>query len=89
MAVLEGLGKSLDRTIIVGASMAGIVCCEIAVKHRIAGVVSVGPICPGPETKEAFLHRVEVIEKGQFFFVITHTHTHTNGRSRFIKNCIN
>lgn len=46
--------------------MAGIVCCEIAVKHKIAGVVSVGPICPGPETKEAFEHRVEVVKKGQF-----------------------
>lgn len=44
--------------------MAGIVCCEIAVRHQVAGVVSVGPICPGPETKEAFEYRVEVIEKG-------------------------
>lgn len=46
--------------------MAGIVCCEIAVKHKIAGVVSVGPICPGPETKEAFEHRVEVIKTGEY-----------------------
>lgn len=44
--------------------MAGIVCCEIAVRHTVAGVVSVGPICPGPETKEAFEHRVAVIKKG-------------------------
>lgn len=44
--------------------MAGIVCCEIAVRHTVAGVVSVGPICPGPDTKEAFEHRVEVIKKG-------------------------
>jgi hypothetical protein len=44
--------------------MAGIVCCEIAVRHQVAGVVSVGPICPGPETKEAFEYRVEVINKG-------------------------
>ncbi|ROW00151.1 hypothetical protein VSDG_03583 [Cytospora chrysosperma] len=64
VALLEGLGKSLDRTIIIGASMAGIVCCEIAVKHTIAGVVSVGPICPGPDTKEAFEHRVAVVKKG-------------------------
>ncbi|KAL2283204.1 hypothetical protein FJTKL_10090 [Diaporthe vaccinii] len=63
IALLESLGKSLDRTIIVGASMAGIVCCEIAVRHQVAGVVSVGPICPGPETKEAFEHRVAVIKK--------------------------
>lgn len=63
VALLEGLGKSLDRTIIIGASMAGIVCCEIAVKHTIAGVVSVGPICPGPDTKEAFEHRVAVVKK--------------------------
>lgn len=46
--------------------MAGIVCCEIAVKHKIAGVVSVGPICPGPETKEAFEHRVEVVKTGEY-----------------------
>lgn len=65
MALLQKLGKSLDRTIIVGASMAGIVCCEIAVKHKVAGIVSVGPICPGPETKEAFEHRVEVVKKGK------------------------
>lgn len=64
VALLHSLGKSLDRTIIVGASMAGIVCCEIAVKHPVAGVISVGPICPGPEIKEAFEHRVAVIEKG-------------------------
>lgn len=44
--------------------MAGIVCCEIAVRHTVAGVVSVGPICPGPDTKEAFEHRVEVMKKG-------------------------
>lgn len=66
VALLESLGKALDRTIIVGASMAGIVCCEIAVKHQVAGIVSVGPICPGPETKEAFEHRVAVIEQGQY-----------------------
>lgn len=65
VVLLESLGKSLDRTIIVGASMAGIVCCEIAIKHQIAGIVSVGPICPGPETKEAFDHRVAVVKKGQ------------------------
>lgn len=65
MALLHSLGKSLDRTIIVGASMAGIVCCEIAVKHKVAGIVSVGPICPGPEVKEAFEHRVAVVEKGK------------------------
>ncbi|KAJ4423224.1 hypothetical protein N0V82_002085 [Gnomoniopsis sp. IMI 355080] len=63
VALLQNLDKSLDRTIIIGASMAGIVCCEIAVKHKIAGIVSVGPICPGPETKEAFDHRVEVVKK--------------------------
>ncbi|KAF3763895.1 putative alpha/beta hydrolase [Cryphonectria parasitica EP155] len=63
ITLLESLGKSLDRTIIIGSSMAGIVCCEIAVKHQVAGVVSVGPICPGPETKEAFEHRVAVIEQ--------------------------
>lgn len=63
IALLESLGKSLDRTIIVGASMAGIVCCEIAVRHQVAGVVSVGPICPGPETKEAFEHRVAVTRR--------------------------
>lgn len=65
IALIESLGKSLDRTIIVGASMAGIVCCEIAVRHQVAGVVSVGPICPGPETKEAFEHRVAVTKKGK------------------------
>lgn len=69
VALLESLGKSLDRTIIVGASMAGIVCCEIAVKHKIAGVVSVGPICPGPETKEAFEHRVEVVKTGEYLLI--------------------
>ncbi|CAN8104900.1 unnamed protein product [Discula destructiva] len=63
VALLKSLDKSLDRTIIVGASMAGIVCCEIAVKHKTAGIVSVGPICPGPETKEAFEHRVAVVKK--------------------------
>lgn len=45
--------------------MAGIVCCEIAVKHQIAGIVSVGPICPGPETKEAFEERVAVMKRGE------------------------
>lgn len=48
--------------------MAGIVCCEIAVKHKVAGIVSVGPICPGPETKEAFEHRVAVVQKGETVF---------------------
>lgn len=47
--------------------MAGIVCCEIAVMHKVAGIVSVGPICPGPETKEAFEYRVEVVKKGQSY----------------------
>lgn len=65
VALLESLGKSLDRTIIIGASMAGIVCCEIAVKHKVAGVVSVGPICPGPETKEDFEDRVAVMKRGK------------------------
>lgn len=65
VALLEGLGKSLSRTIIVGSSMAGIVCCEIAVKHQVAGVVSVGPICPGPETKEAFEERIAIVNKGK------------------------
>lgn len=63
--LLESLGKSLSRTIIVGSSMAGIICCEIAVKHQVAGVVSVGPICPGPDTKEAFEHRIAVVQKGK------------------------
>lgn len=72
MALLKSLGKSLDRTIIVGASMAGIVCCEIAVKHKVAGIVSVGPICPGPETKEAFEHRVAVVKKGK---ALLHVHS--------------
>lgn len=76
IALLESLGKSLDRTIIIGASMAGIVCCEIAVKHKVAGVVSVGPICPGPETKEAFLHRVDVVKRGQPTLNPTRTETH-------------
>lgn len=76
IALLESLGKSLDRTIIIGASMAGIVCCEIAVKHKVAGVVSVGPICPGPETKEAFLHRVDVVKNGQPTLNSTRAETH-------------
>lgn len=80
IALLQSLGKSLDRTIIVGASMAGIVCCEIAIKHQVAGVVSVGPICPGPETKEAFEHRVAVIDKGQYSL------SPTGGRLR-IRSC--
>ncbi|KAH8746772.1 alpha/beta hydrolase fold family protein [Diaporthe sp. PMI_573] len=61
IAILEGMGKSLDQTIIVGASMAGVICCEIAAKHQVAGVVSIGPVCPGPETKAAFDRRVEVV----------------------------
>lgn len=65
VALLEKFGKPLSRTIIVGASMAGIICYEIAVKHQVAGIVSVGPICPGPETQEAFKQRVEVVKNGR------------------------
>ena len=62
--LLLELGISIDRTVIVGHSMGGIVACEMAAVEAPAGMVILGPVCPSRDTHDAFTRRIEVVKKG-------------------------
>ena len=69
IAVLDALGAisrhAIDRPVLVGHSMAGILVAELAATHpgRFGGIVMLGPVLPQESLKERFEARITVVER--------------------------
>lgn len=68
--LLLELGISIDRTVIVGHSMGGIVACEMAAVEAPAGLVILGPVCPSLDTHDAFSRRIDVVKQSTPSFAL-------------------
>ncbi|KAH8886555.1 alpha/beta-hydrolase [Thozetella sp. PMI_491] len=63
LSLMENLGLTAERTFIIGHSMGGMVACQLASKHRFAGVVLLGPVHPNPAAAGIFAKRIDVVNQ--------------------------
>jgi pimeloyl-ACP methyl ester carboxylesterase len=60
--------KIQEKVILVGHSMGGIVANQIAAQYpdRVKGVVLLGPVHPGPNTKAPFEERIKIVKQSTY-----------------------
>lgn len=64
-ALLECLGISLTRTVVVGHSLGGLVACALASLNLPLGTVAIGPVYPNSELQQVMLSRAEAVQRGK------------------------
>lgn len=63
--LLESLSIPLEKTLVIGHSLGGLVACALAATENPRGIVAIGPVYPSQAIQQAMLKRASVVEGGK------------------------